>query len=225
MVIRVYRDMVQGSDEWLAARCGLLTASEMAHMITPTFKVADNAKTRAHVYELAAQRIARNVEPSFMSDDMLRGLDDEQYAIRAYEELFGADVNQVGFVTNDSFGFTIGCSPDALVGNDVLIEIKSRRQKYQVETIATRQVPVDHIVQIQTALLVTGRRVCHYVSYSAGLPMVVLPVERDAGAQSAILTAATACEASVSDVIARYHAGLAATPHIATARRATEIVL
>lgn len=73
----IYHDLVQGSDEWRAARCGLLTASEMHHIITPTMKPAKNEKMRAHAYELLAQRLTGYVEPSYISDDMLRGDDDE----------------------------------------------------------------------------------------------------------------------------------------------------
>ena len=77
MTITYHRDLIQGSDEWLAARCGLLTASEMKLILTPTLKIAANDKTRAHVYEIAAQRITRYVEPTYIGDDMLRGQEDE----------------------------------------------------------------------------------------------------------------------------------------------------
>ncbi len=73
-MITYYPDLIQGSDEWKSARCGLLTASEMKLIITPTtLKIASNDKERAHLYELLAQRITRYVEPSYISDDMLRG--------------------------------------------------------------------------------------------------------------------------------------------------------
>ena len=71
--IRIYPDMIQGSDEWFAARCGLLTASEMHLIITPSLKAASNEKERMHLYELLAQRITRYVEPSYIGDNMLRG--------------------------------------------------------------------------------------------------------------------------------------------------------
>src|SRR3546814_6407235 len=70
-------DLIQGSEEWLQARCGLLTASEMKLIVTPTLKAANNDKTRTHLYELLAQRVTGYVEPHYISDDMLRGMDDE----------------------------------------------------------------------------------------------------------------------------------------------------
>jgi len=70
--ITYYPELIQGSEEWHALRCGLLTASEMKLIITPTLKVASNEKERAHLYELLAQRITKYVVPTYVSDDMLR---------------------------------------------------------------------------------------------------------------------------------------------------------
>ena len=140
MTIAIYQELTQGSDEWLAARCGLLTASEMKLIITPTGKVADNDKSRSHLYELLAQRITGYVEPHYISDDMLRGLSDEIDARDIYAKTY-EPVEEVGFITNDKWGFTLGYSPDGLVGTEGLIECKGRRQKFQVETIIAGEMP------------------------------------------------------------------------------------
>lgn len=187
--IRVYPDLVQGSDEWLAARCGVLTASQMKLIVTPTGKAASNDRERAHLWELLAQRITGHVEPAYISDDMLRGQEDEIFARGLYAEHY-APVQEVGFITNDQWGFTIGYSPDGLVGDEGLIEIKSRRQRFQAETIATGRMPDDYAIQVQTGMLVTGRRWCHFISYSGGLPMAVIRVEANPDMQAAILQAA-----------------------------------
>ena len=110
MSIIYHNDLIQGSEEWHAARCGLLTASEIDRILTPKLKVADNAKSRAHLWELAAQRISKYVEPQYISDAMLRGHEDEILARALYSKEY-APVAQVGFVTNDKWGFTLGCSP------------------------------------------------------------------------------------------------------------------
>jgi hypothetical protein len=191
--IKYHPDLIQGSEEWHAARCGLLTASEMKLIITPTLKVASNDKERAHLYELLAQRITKYVEPSYVSDDMLRGQADEVDARILYAEQY-APVTDMGFITNDRWGFTIGCSPDGLVGDDGQLECKSRRQKYQVETIISRGMPEDYAIQVQTALLVTERKWCDFVSYSGGLPMVTIRVYPDREIQDAIVNAATKFE-------------------------------
>lgn len=203
MTITYHPDVVQGSEEWVAMRCGLITASEMHLLLTPTLRRADNDKQRAHLYELAAQRITQHVEPHYVSEDMLRGHTDEVEARILYAEHY-APVREVGFVTNDSFGFTLGCSPDGLVGDDGQIEIKSRRQKCQIETILGLGVPAGYMPQIQTALLVTGRAWLDFISYSGGLPMVVCKVRPDAEIQAAILEAAGAAEKAISKMVADF---------------------
>jgi hypothetical protein len=202
--MRVHSELIQGSPEWLQARCGLLTASEMKLIVTPTLKPASNEKERAHLYELLAQRISGYVEPSFVSDDMLRGREDEIEARAIYDETY-APVQEAGFITNDRWGFKIGYSPDGLVGDDGLIECKSRRQKFQVETIVNQTVPSDYMMQIQTGLLVTGRKWLDFISYSGGLPMVTMRVLPDAAIQAAIVEAATAFEQRLAEKMRLYH--------------------
>lgn len=223
----VYHDsLIQGSDEWLAARCGLLTASEMKLILTPTGKIADNDKTRAHVYELLFQRMTGFVEPQYVSDAMLRGQEDEIYARAAYDEHY-AKTAETGFITNDRWGFTIGYSPDALVGDDGLIECKSRCGKYQVQTIAENDVPVEYMIQLQTGLLVSERKWIDFISYCGGMPMFVKRVEPDPEMQTAIVAAATAFEARLTTMERQYRATLATMAKvIETERReGTEIII
>ena len=206
-MIQIHRDMIQGTEEWHAARCGLLTASEMDRILTPTLKIANNDKSRAHLWELLAQRITGYVEPQYVGDDMLRGWDDEGRARELYATRY-APVDQVGFVTNDRWGFTLGCSPDGLVGDDGMIECKSRRQKYQIQTLIENAqsdtVPDDYALQIQTALLVSERKWCDFISYSGGLPMVTIRVLPDEEMQSAIISAAAAFEEKLAEKLAIY---------------------
>lgn len=215
-MIKIYDELIQGSDEWFATRCGLLSASEMKLIITPTMKIADNDKTRAHVYELAAQRTTKYVEPSYIGDDMLRGWEDENRAKAIYAEHY-APITNVGFITNDKWGMTLGYSPDGLVGDDGAIECKSRRQKFQMEVIATDTVPTEHLIQLQTGLLVSEREWIDYISYSGGMPMWVKRVYPDAVMQGAIIDAAEAFETKIAAVLGKYKtnsAGLIATERV-----------
>ena len=217
-MIRYFPDMIQGTEAWLAARCGLLTASEVKLILTPTLKAASNDKERGHLYELLAQRITQHVEPHYISDDMLRGMEDELTARDLYSEKY-APATQCGFVTNDRWGVTIGCSPDGLVGDDGMIEIKSRRQKYQIETIVSGEMPADYLMQVQTALLVTERAWCDFVTYSGGLPMLTLRVFPDAKVHDAIISAAQAFEERIAIRLDQYYAALASLRTIPTERR------
>jgi len=207
MTIKYHKDLIQGEQAWLDARLGILTASEVHKIITPTLKVADNDKTRAHVWELLAQRVSGYVEPQYISDDMLRGNIDEVRARDLYREHY-ADTQSMGFITNDQWGFTLGYSPDDLVGDDGLIECKSRRQRFQVQTIvenvATGEPVPDYLMQCQTGMLVTGRKWCDLISYSGGLPLAVIRVHADQVVQDAIVAAATAFEAKIAEKRAIY---------------------
>lgn len=207
VVIR--RDLIQGTDEWMDARCGLLTASEMHLIITPTLKVAKNDKTRSHLYELLAQRVSGFVEPGFVSFDMERGWENEALARYVYSEKV-APVEEVGFITNNKWGFTLGYSPDGLVGDDGLIECKSRRQKFQVETIISDAMPDDYLIQAQAGLLISGRKWLDFISYSGGLPMAIIRVHPDEKVQAAIVEAALEFEKNLAEKLDAYRAAIAA---------------
>lgn len=215
-------DIEQGSDEWAKLRTGLLTASEMKFVITPTLKVADNDKTRAHLWELLAQRTTNYVEPTFYGDDMMRGHDDEVEARKLYRKHYGPTTS-CGFITNDRWGFTLGCSPDDLVGDDGMIECKSRRQKYQIQTIAENEVPAEYMIQLQTAMLVAERQWVDFISYSGGLPMFVKRVEAEPVMQDAIIAAATAFEARLADKEREYRATLAGMRKVIETERRIEL--
>lgn len=222
MGIKYHTDLIQGSDEWLAARCGMLTASETKLILTPSLKPARNDKERNHLYELLAQRITKYVEPHYVSDDMLRGQEDEVEARILYDTYYGK-VQDVGFITNDEFGFNIGFSPDGLIGDDGFLECKSRRQKFQVETIIEGAMPFDYMLQVQTGYLVSGRRYCDFVSYSGGLPMVTIHVPPDYEMQDAIVAAATDFEARLLNAMERYHQAMHSDRRLIPTERRKEI--
>lgn len=208
--VRYYPDLIQGSDEWLQQRCGLLTASEMKLILTPTLKMASNEKERAHLYELLAQRISNYVEPRYVGDAQIRGHDDEIEARLQYERERGP-VELVGFITNDKWGFTLGYSPDGLVGADGAIEAKSRCQKYQVQTFVENvgidrgeTIPSDFMFQVQTGLLVSERKWIDFISYSGGLPTAVIRVHPNEAVQDAIIEAAGEFERRLSEKLKIY---------------------
>lgn len=223
--VHCFADMVQGSGEWLKARCGLLTASEFDRIITPTLKIAENVKSRSHLWEIASQRISEYVEPHYIGDAMLRGHEDEIRARDLYSKHF-APVTECGFVTNNKWGFTLGCSPDGLVGDDGLIEVKSRCQKYHVQTVCeyfeSGDVPAEFMLQVQGEMLITERKWCDLISYSGGLPMVAMRVLPDLTMQGAILDAAAQFEARINEVVANWSSAIAADPKMIPTERVIE---
>jgi len=197
----------QGSAAWLAARCGLLTSSEMKLILTPTLKVASNDKERAHLYELLAQRVTRYVEPHYESFDMERGKFDEEHARAKYAETYG-EVREVAGVTNDKLGFPIWYSPDGLVNDDGQIEVKSRVQKWQMQTliefVANHAIPTDFLIQVQTGLFVTERAWLDFVSYSGGMKMAVVRAYPDPVIHEAIGNAAVSFEKRLNEKLQIY---------------------
>lgn len=204
MTLHVFDELEQGTPEWLAARCGIITASVVGQLITPkTVKPASNDYSRALTAHLAAERITGYVEPVYVNADMERGTLDEPYAREIYSENY-AEATEVGFMVRDDFGFKIGYSPDGLVGEDGLIEIKSRRQKKHLQTILADEVPLENMAQIQTGLLVSGRKWLDYVSYCGGMPLYVKRVLPDEKWQAAIIDAVTTFEENASVMVASF---------------------
>lgn len=222
MSITYFPDMVQGSEEWFAARCGLLTASEMKLIVTSTLKAASNDKERGHLYELLGQRITKYVEPRYVGDDMLRGQEEEIDAVALYDKSY-APIETVGFVTNNKWGFTIGYSPDGLVGFDGQVECKSRNQKLQIRTlvdfVSVSTIDPDFMIQVQTGLMVTERAWCDLVSYCGGLPMATVRVLPDPTIQAAILDAASAFEARLAKAYDKYGSVLATSARLIPTQR------
>lgn len=220
-MLKIHDDLLQGSAEWLAARCGLITASEMHLVVSRSMKVTSNDKQRAHLYEILAQRISGYTEPSYIGANMIRGHEDEIEARILYEGAY-APVTECGFMTRDDWGFTLGYSPDGLVGDDGLIECKSRIQKYQVETIISGEMPDEYMMQVQTGFLVSGRKWCDFLSYSGGLHMPVIRVYPDLRIQEAIIKGCMIFEACIAEKLTGYREALASGARLIPTERKIE---
>lgn len=171
---------------------------------TTVIEPASSDNSRSLIFLLAAERITGWTDPTYISDDMWRGLDDEPRARAKYAEHY-APVSEAGFMVEDRFGFQIGYSPDGLVGDDGLIEVKSRRSKTQLATILADEVPVDNMAQLQCGLLVSGRSWIDYISYCGGMPLYVKRVYPQTEWFDAIHAAVSAFEETVAEMIATYN--------------------
>ena len=121
MALHIYDDLEQGSDAWLAARLGMVTASTVGKLLTETGRPANNETSRRHTLSLVAERITGEIEPVWVTDDMLRGQLDEPIARDMYAKHFaeGEQVTETGFMVRDDWGFRLGYSPDGLVGDEI----------------------------------------------------------------------------------------------------------
>lgn len=199
--LTVHGDLVQGSDEWLKARAGILTASTIGKLIAPkTLKPASNETARGLVGTLVAERLTGWVEPTYPTRAMERGTWDEPLAREAYAKHTGVTVTEVGFMTREykhaDQTFTLGYSPDGLVGDTGLIEIKSRSQKVQLQTILSGEVPVENMAQLQAGLMISDRDWIDYVSFCGGMPLFIKRIKPDPAWVSVILDVAAELEAT-----------------------------
>lgn len=212
-----FPDVIQGSDEWHEQRRGIVTASVVGQLVTPkTLKTAANDKSRSIVAQLVAERITGYTDPTYVGDDILRGHDEEAQAREKYAEVY-APVREVGFLLRKEETWQLGYSPDGLVGDDGLIEVKAPRAKGHLRTILDDAVPAEHMAQCQAGLLVSGRAWLDFISFSGGMPMWSKRIYPDPAWQEALITAAEQFEATAAQMSADYLAktdGLPATERI-----------
>lgn len=204
MTLRILPDLVQGSPEWHDQRRGMVTASVVGQLLTAsTLKPASNDVSRGLTALLVAERITGWTEPTFVNADMWRGVEDEPRARDAYSEHY-SPVNETGFLVEDKWGFSLGYSPDGLVGTSGLIEVKSRKPKKHLQTILADRVPPENMAQIQCGLLVSGREWCDYISYCGGMPMWRKRVYPETKWADAIVEAVDRFEATANAMILGY---------------------
>lgn len=171
--------MAQYSGEWWRLRCGIPTASAADRILTPTGKLSAQAKK--YVAELIADRCC--LSPNFFSDrpqtrDMANGTNMEPEARRWYAmERPNSRIQQVGFCVSEDGRF--GCSPDMLVDDVGVGELKCPRLSTQVEYLEDGTLPADYKPQCHMHLIVTGREWCDFISYAPGLPGFIVRVIPD----------------------------------------------
>jgi putative phage-type endonuclease len=198
-----YFEIDQGTDEWFAVRRGKITASAISRLLTASGKPASNDTSRGMVFQLLAERLTGESEPSYCNDDMMRGTMLEPYARDLYAQHY-APVQECGFITATLSGVELGYSPDGLVGDDGLIEIKSPRQKTHLQSLLTNEVPAQYISQVQTGLAVSGRSWCDFISYAPGLPLFVKRCVRDEITIAQLILAAQQAEEQLAGLMAHY---------------------
>lgn len=163
-------DCVQGSADWLTARCGKITGSRMSDVLAKLKKSNSESAARAtYKMELVAERLTGSATRSYVSPEMEWGTMQEPFARAAYEVSRGADVEQVGFAVHPIFDWA-GASPDGLVGKSGLIEIKCPKTITHLCYLRDRVPPEDYVPQMMWAMACTGREWCDFISYDPRLP-------------------------------------------------------
>jgi putative phage-type endonuclease len=160
--------MDQGTDEWFTIRIGKVTASRVADVIAKT-KTGYSATRDNYMAQLVCERLTNQKGESFSNAAMQHGTDTEPLARAAYEALQDVLVDEVGFVPHPSIEMA-GASPDGLVGDDGLLEIKCPNTATHIETLLSQIVPGKYNTQMQFQMACTGRQWCDFVSFDNRLP-------------------------------------------------------
>lgn len=171
--------------------------------LPPVYSIADNDTSHAITYTLAAERVAGFTEDSPRSWDMNRGVWSEPFARDLYSGHYQQAV-ECGFMVREEDGWTLGYSPDGLVGDDGLIEIKAPRSKTQLLTVVSDEVPAHYMAQCQAGLLVSGRQWVDFVSYVGGMHVYVKRVLPDPQWFAAIEQACRTFETNAAALVADY---------------------
>jgi len=173
--------MEQRSQEWFGARLGRVTASRVADVIAKT-KTGYSTSRANYAAQLVAERLTGTVAESYTNAAMAWGTDQEPDARTAYEFLHDAAVAEVGFVPHPNIAMS-GASPDGLVGEDGLVEIKCPITATHIETLRGASIPGKYQTQMLWQMACTGRKWCDFVSFDPRLPenmrLFVKRLERD----------------------------------------------
>jgi putative phage-type endonuclease len=154
-------ELEQGSQEWLDVRKGILTASNFFNVITS--KGERSKRLNDYAFDLAASSLLTTAEATFTSPAMERGNELEPYARQKYCEDSFTTVEEVGIMLSDCGNY--GYSPDGLVDDDGLIEIKCPMAKNHAKYLSQKRCPTEYYAQVQGGLYVSGRQWCDFVSY------------------------------------------------------------
>ena len=166
-------DCEQGSDEWLAARLGKPTASNFGKIVSSTGKPSTQAA--GYMHTLLAEMITGTTDSIQQTEWMQRGIEMEAEAAAWYAFEKGVEPETVGFVDAGRYG----CSPDRLIGDDALLEIKCPKPSTHVGYLLAGKLPAAYVPQVQGQLWVCGRQRSDFLSYCPGMPEFLITVERD----------------------------------------------
>lgn len=175
--IQFHPDIEQRTDVWMRARCGLWTASRVGALKKKG--TAWTASATTAIEELSAERIIGKCTEHYVTAAMQHGMDLEPDARQAYMEISGNVVEPGGWWTAETdAGTPVGCSPDGLIDEDGLLEIKCPFNiNKHINTCITNELPAEYLAQVTLQMLVTGRKWCDFVSYAPGVtrcPCVVI---------------------------------------------------
>lgn len=202
------RSLIQGSDDWLRARCGSVGASRVADVMATT-RSGPSASRKNYLAEIVTERLTGLPAERFISAAMTHGTDTEPQARMAYEFMCDAEVEQVGLIPHPAIPGA-HASPDGLIGDEGMIEIKCPNTATHIETLLTGKIEGKYLKQMQFQLACSGRAWCDFVSFDPRLPaemqLFIHRVQRDPVMITEIEAAVTEFLAEVDETVAALRA-------------------
>ena len=175
----------QGSSEWLFARAGIVTASELENLVSPTWKTRTGDMPETYMWDKIDEKLSgqpNNLEFGNFYMDQGKLLENE--AIPWLTFMHEIKVDRVGICLTDDG--KVGASPDGLIGEDGGIEVKCPSGPIHLKYLFKGVVPPKYIAQVHCSLWVTGRKFWYFLSYSRKYPKLLVRVERDEAIMNAI---------------------------------------
>lgn len=188
--------MEQRSPEWYQARLGKFTASSFANLMAglETGAFTDLVKDKAW------ERLTGTPVESYTNAAMQHGIDTEAQARDWYRFESGNEVSEIGFVLHPEFEVA-GCSPDGLVQESGLVEIKCPQPRAHIDVLASKKLPSKYRWQVQGQLWITGRKWCDFVSYHPAQGGICIRVEADADDQGRLIERVQLADKKVTELL------------------------
>lgn len=161
-------DIIQGSEEWIAARLGKVTASRVADVIAKT-KTGYGASRANYMAELIAERLTNTQAERFTNAAMAWGTEQEDNARQLYAFRYDVEVETVGFIPHPRIAMS-GASPDGHVGTDGGVEIKAPNTATHIDTLISGEIPGKYQTQMLWQMACSGRKWTDFVSFDPRLP-------------------------------------------------------
>lgn len=197
-------DITQGSDQWKQLRCGMITASKIADVMSKGKNGAESTGYANYRAQIVAERFTGCVSEGYTNGYMQRGNEDESAARDCYSFATGNQVDQIAFIKHPTIECA-GCSPDGLVGDDGLVEIKRKIPALHIAYLLKAEVPAEYKKQMTFQLACTGRKWVDFCSYCPELPenmqLFIVRFHRDDAAIAEMEAAVIAFNQSVEKMI------------------------
>jgi len=189
-------ECLQNTPEWFEARRGIVTASRFADVLAK----GQGITRRKYMLTLAGEAITGECAESFSNAHTERGHIMESEARDMYAFTNDVEPLSVGFMRRGR----VGASPDSLVGDDGLLEIKTKLPHLQLDVLDKGKLPSEHVAQVQGQLWISGRAWCDFVSYWPRLPLFCIRVERDEAYMASLQQAVDDFIGELDSYIARF---------------------